>query len=258
MKNHQVVYTSFVAKIIIIGVASMLSTPTVAAPVDLSFWSANGPGNWTLQPGNNAVSQSLNRAPSVFHNGKNSQGLQLSGEITVQTTGDDDYIGFVLGYNEGDTNNSASDYLLIDWKQSDQGGFFGGTALSGLAVSRVTDVLGESSGAWLHDSSDGVQELQRGTNLGSTGWLDNTTYEFDIVFGSSLVEVFVNDVKELSIEGSFNDGSFGFYNYSQSNVLYSAIDETITPPVPVPAAVWLFGSGLIGLVGIRRKSSKAA
>ena len=27
----------------------------------------------------------------------------------------------------------------------------------------------------------------------------------------------------------------------------------ITPPVPVPAAVWLFGSGLIGLVGVARR-----
>jgi hypothetical protein len=31
------------------------------------------------------------------------------------------------------------------------------------------------------------------------------------------------------------------------------------PPIPVPAAVWLFGSGLLGLVGVarRRKSTKA-
>ena len=25
------------------------------------------------------------------------------------------------------------------------------------------------------------------------------------------------------------------------------------PPVPIPGAVWLFGSGLLGLVGIRRR-----
>ena len=33
----------------------------------------------------------------------------------------------------------------------------------------------------------------------------------------------------------------------------------LNTPVPVPAAVWLFGSGLIGLVGVaRRKKSIAA
>jgi hypothetical protein len=31
--------------------------------------------------------------------------------------------------------------------------------------------------------------------------------------------------------------------------------EPIAAPVPVPAAVWLLGSGLLGLVGIRRKTS---
>jgi hypothetical protein len=27
-------------------------------------------------------------------------------------------------------------------------------------------------------------------------------------------------------------------------------------PVPIPAAVWLFGTGLLGLLGIRRKIKK--
>ena len=31
------------------------------------------------------------------------------------------------------------------------------------------------------------------------------------------------------------------------------VDVQIVPPVPVPAAVWLFGSGLIGLVGVARR-----
>ena len=34
------------------------------------------------------------------------------------------------------------------------------------------------------------------------------------------------------------------------------LDPTLLPGVPVPAAVWLFGSGLLGLVGVaRRKTS---
>lgn len=32
-----------------------------------------------------------------------------------------------------------------------------------------------------------------------------------------------------------------------------ALSSVITAPVPVPAAVWLFGSGLLGLVGIARR-----
>jgi hypothetical protein len=38
------------------------------------------------------------------------------------------------------------------------------------------------------------------------------------------------------------------------SAVVSAQSEVAT--VPVPGAVWLLGSGLIGLYGIRRKSSK--
>jgi hypothetical protein len=31
----------------------------------------------------------------------------------------------------------------------------------------------------------------------------------------------------------------------------------LTSPVPVPAAAWLFGSGLLGLVGIARRRKMA-
>jgi hypothetical protein len=32
--------------------------------------------------------------------------------------------------------------------------------------------------------------------------------------------------------------------------------SSTTPPVPVPGAVWLLGSGLVGIVGVRRKFKK--
>ncbi|EGL53116.1 MULTISPECIES: hypothetical protein [Methylophaga] len=231
-----------------------ISTQLLAAPqpVDLSSWQANGNGNWVLQTGNNAVKQTLNNAPTVFHNNKNSQGTALSGQITVQTTSDDDFIGFVLGYNNNDLTNSSADYLLIDWKQADQSYF--GTAKKGLAISSVSGQLGDNSGAWAHNPTNNVTELARATNLGNTGWLDNTTYDFDIIFTSSLVEVFVNGIKELSIAGTFSNGSFGFYNYSQQSVLYAGIEEVNVPSaVPVPAAAFMFAPALLGFIGFRRR-----
>ena len=46
---------------------------------------------------------------------------------------------------------------------------------------------------------------------------------------------------------------------TQTNQAARGIGGTLTiTPVPVPAAVWLFGSGLAGLVGVlRRRQSKA-
>lgn len=34
------------------------------------------------------------------------------------------------------------------------------------------------------------------------------------------------------------------------------VDVQIVPPIPVPAAVWLFGSGLLGLVGVARRKAR--
>jgi len=244
-----------------IGVACLLSSTVMAAPtpVDLTGWTANGiGGSWTVQAGNDSVFQSLNSStPTVFHNGQNSQDLALSGQITVQESGgDNDFIGFVLGYNEGDITNASANYILIDWKQGDQG-----AGLDGLAISKVTGALYPNGGT--HTSNDAwdhtgvVTELARADNLGSTGWLDNTTYNFDLIFKANQIQVSVNNIIELSIAGTFGNGSFGFYNFSQANVLYAGIEERDAPPigaVPIPAAAFMFAPALLGFMGLRRKA----
>ncbi|HTY49943.1 MAG TPA: VPLPA-CTERM sorting domain-containing protein [Steroidobacteraceae bacterium] len=59
------------------------------------------------------------------------------------------------------------------------------------------------------------------------------------------------------VTGNGNKGT------AQSYVLSTQLELTTTgtletPPVPVPAAVWLFGSGLLGLVGVGRRRANAA
>ena len=48
-------------------------------------------------------------------------------------------------------------------------------------------------------------------------------------------------------------------NFDITTMTICAVDgvgnpcQNVTPPIPVPAAVWLFGSGLLGLVGVARR-----
>lgn len=248
------------SRYVVLAAAALSSLCSIAqaAPVDLTDWVRQGSGNWQLQAGNNAVLQRVNTTgPTFFVNNANSQGQQLSGTIQVQTRSDDDFIGFVLGYNVGDLSNASADYLLIDWKQGDQPSG-GCTGRAGLAISRVTGTLTNGRGPWCHDPDFNVTELARATNLGFTGWADNTEYTFDLVFQPTRVKVLVDGVEEISVSGSFTNGSFGFYNYSQENVLYAGLQQVEAPAIPVPAALPLMASGLglIGALRLRRRKAQ--
>ena len=239
-----------------------------AAPVavDLTGWTAeegNGgtAANWVVQTGNDSVLQTRNSRPSVFFDtGTDAQGTALKGSITVETTGDDDFIGFVLGYNAGEFDSATADFWLIDWKQNNQT-FSGEFAGAGLALSHVTgDVAtADEDDFWGHVRT--VSEVQRATNLGSTGWLDNTTYSFELTFQPNLISVSVNGNVELSYTSAmfgstFTDGAFGFYNYSQDRVRYAGITEEVLPPsseVPLPASLPLLLAGIGGVAALRRR-----
>ncbi|MEM6795477.1 MAG: PKD domain-containing protein, partial [Acidobacteriota bacterium] len=208
--------------------------PLVIEPfeVDLNTWTAENleaSGSWTVSADGQDVDQLVNSDPTVFFGPFTAIGSGLEGGIEVRTGGDDDFVGFVLGFQPGDFENPSADYLLVDWKQRDQTAF-GGFGPAGLAISRVRGIptFGEM---WGHEDEDGdgqgVLELQRGRTLGATGWADRTRYVFTFQTTPDRVQVRVNGVLELDVRGdfSFGSGRFGFYNFSQEFVRYSAFSS---------------------------------
>ena len=194
---------------------------------DLSSWTNEGNGNWTLSNDNQSVYQSINGNATIFYSDYTAFGRKLSGTIQVAANaGDDDFIGFVVGFQPGDINDTDTDYILIDWKKGVQG-----TTPLGFAVSRVKKGLNVSGGGWNHTSSLGITELARGNNFGQRGWEHGRSYSFDIEYTPNTLKVFVDGALEASIIGSFPDGRFGFYNNSQGGVTYAGIATTsLAPP----------------------------
>ncbi len=180
--------------------------------------------------GGNAV-EKTNGQPTVFYSDFNAHNKLIEGtlEVTENPTADDDYIGFALGFNPGDSGNSSASYLLVDWKQVTQSFNFtggdadntaGSSALVGLAVSQVSGIP-TADEFWGHQddggsAAGGLSELARATNLGNTGWADQTQYDFRFVFLPNQLQVFVDNVLELDIAGNFSDGRFAFYDFSQA------------------------------------------
>ena len=235
------------------------------APVDLVNWQAeNYPavngfanGQWTVAANGLSVNQSVNGQPTLFLSDFPALMTVVEGQITTGS-GDNDYVGFAIGFDPGDSSNVAADYLLVDWKQGTQNFNFnapscsaGGVALEGLAVSRVTGIPSADE-FWQHNDTDdtcsplgqGLTELQRGATLGSSNWVDNVTYTFRFEFLGSRLLVFVDGVLELDVSGSFSDGRFAFYNFSQANVTYAAFTQATAASTEIYGSACSVGAPL--------------
>ena len=176
---------------------------------------------WTVAADGLSVYQSINSQPSVYFSPLPAIGSFLEGTIKVESPGnwDDDWIGFVLGFQAGDSLNPDSDFLLVDWKQQDQSG-----ALRGLAVSRVHGANGDEF--WAHTDSPtngtgtGVFEIARAATLSRTGWADNREYRFRFEIAPDRLQIWVDGVQQFDLPVTVPTGKFGFYNYSQEAVRY--------------------------------------
>tara|TARA_R110001583_G_scaffold7136_6_gene35499 strand:- start:5628 stop:6470 length:843 start_codon:yes stop_codon:yes gene_type:complete len=245
----------------------------VSTPVDLSTWSADtydltggqSAGNWVLSNSNQTVTQTVNADPSVYLNNLNQTSYSMDGSWQ-SAGGDDDFIGFVFGYQ------NDHQYYVMDWKASGQNaGTEYGTALEGFRILKV-DASSRASlvlkDFWESGTSNSTVLA---SNLStSNGWVANKSYDFHLDFLTTPgdISILVKDGSTTLWDVTINDltyssGQFGFYNFSQANVQYSGFEQTggvIVPPnaVPIPAAAFMFAPALLGFMGLRRKAKKLA
>ncbi len=211
-----------------------------------------------------SVIQSVEGNPSVFFLPTiNAQGGTFNFTVRVNGTGDDDFFGFVIGYEVGDLGSTSTDFLLFDWKQNTQ---FQSSCLPasvnglrGTAISRVTSATAPLD-FWCKEG--GVEILAKGDVRGFLPWVQDVDYAFEVTFESDLLEVSIDGLSEISLTAaqagvaSFADGRFGFYTYSQDNVVFSEV-EIVAPPVASVPALSPLGLVLL-LVGITAWAGRTA
>lgn len=171
-------------------------------------------------------------------------------------------------FNAGATTNIID--IFDTTKNADLGVWFTTTGDGQLAPQASSDLetLRQKTGAQINDINnfnDADLDSVTGINDGELGYHDNSRLWGDSV-GSTL-GVLKNEAAvgtDLAVynlfNGSTNPDPFAF-EYEPTVVQYGflSIDPATgvaswsLTAVPVPAAVWLFGSGMLGLVGVARR-----
>lgn len=188
--------------------------------VDFNTWRRAGApsnGNWAVQGGGSQVYQSVNGSDTYFINPFDLINVEVTGEFRT-TDNDDDWMGFVFGFNDPlGTNYNTYDMLLFDWKQQNQG-----CSERGMCLAKVTGTLTGAeinNGFECHINSPTFTILA--DNLGTgPGWVRNQWHQFRLIYTFSRIIIYVDNVLRFDVTGCFKPGRFGFYNRSQERCTY--------------------------------------
>ncbi len=99
------------------------------------------------------------------------------------------------------------------------------------------------------------------TSFGFTPWLSGTYYLTVSAAGNSPQDMFNNNQYDSAFWSNESLGLGTYFDHFQ-NTGFSSFDYNLNltgavSTVPVPASIWLFTSGLLGLLGLHKRKSRA-
>lgn len=172
--------------------------------VSLTGSAASG---WKVEDDGRTALQVMHSNPSSFIGSFDMENTMIEGLFEVYNGGDDDFIGFILGYQ-----NNQQHYLL-DWKQNYQG-----AATRGLTLKKYDNPPenGVVTGDYWGASSSTFEQLY----YNDIARLDLVEYKLHTSFINGNIKVRITNAGELVDEFEVNDdsftvGRFGLYMHSQ-------------------------------------------
>ncbi|NVB43255.1 hypothetical protein G6O69_35855 [Pseudenhygromyxa sp. WMMC2535] len=144
------------------------------------------------------------------------QEVRITGKMVVNTTDDDDVIGFVWGWQNSDQ------FYLLSWKQTYQN-WFGCDGNAGITVKlfdRQEDYTDADFGCDTDTANTTV--LMQPAETTTTGWIDNREYDVEVLYDLEQTEITITDTSDNSVvanftvvDGTYPSGQFGTYDFSQ-------------------------------------------
>ena len=201
-----------------------VNVPACLTDVDFYTWQQAGQpanGNWVVENAGAQVRQTVNGNPTFFVTPVDYINVRMRGKMRT-TNSDDDMMGVVFGFKDPLGASDNFDMWLFDWKQGPQTSGAGTVASEGFALSHAVGtipVVGYDLTFWGHTNTPEFTVVA--TNYGNNGWNQNVDYEVEVTYTVNRAVILVDGDTIFDIYDCFEPGRFGFYNYSQQQVIYS-------------------------------------
>ena len=122
-------------------VCDLTDCPTV--PISLNDWMQAGEpdfGDWNVINDGQTVTQNVNGQPTFFVSNQDFFNTSILGSFKITKRSNDrsgDFVGFVFGFKSAELMPGEYDFLVFDWKESQQSTSAGGLGREGATLYRV-------------------------------------------------------------------------------------------------------------------------